>query len=379
MGSGEPAVLDRRLSEAVRSAPRPKAWMLAAGGAGLVALLVLLQAPRSESRDVGLTERSRVARGKAPRVDVFPEVEPAAEPASEGEAAPASALAQELAMDLQRQALQDVEARRRRAAERQRSPIVLFDEATPRNPSALGAERRAGGTARRDEAPRGLDLLTPPRTDEDGGREERFARRAALEVVETVRAERVENPSTLVPQGTFIQGVLETEIQSDLPGMIRAQVSAPVRAFDGSLVIPAGSRLIGRYQSGLVCGQTRVFVIWTRLLRPDGVSMRIDSPGADALGRAGVSGEVDTHFFEIFGSSILLSLLDGGLDVAASSVREGRGTVIQNGGGDLNRAAEIALQNRIAVAPTIRVPRGTPIQVVVSKDLDFAGTDPRMD
>ena len=80
-----------------------------------------------------------------------------------------------------------------------------------------------------------------------------------------------------------------------------------------------------------------------------------------------------------FGSSIVLSLIDGGLDVAAASARDGRSTVIQTGGDNLSRAAEIALENRITVAPTVHVPRGTPIQVVVSKDLDFAGSDPRVD
>jgi type IV secretion system protein VirB10 len=177
-----------------------------------------------------------------------------------------------------------------------------------------------------------------------------------------------------VPQGTLIPGVLETAIQSDLPGLIRAQVSAPVPAFDGTLAIPRGSRLIGRYQSGLVRGQTRVFVVWTRLLRPDGVSIELGSPGADSLGRAGIAGDVDTHFFEIFGASVVLSLIDGGLEIAAAKAQDNdNSTIVSSGGDDLSRAAEIALKNRIDIPPTIRVASGAPIQVFVAKDLDFSG------
>jgi type IV secretion system protein VirB10 len=189
-----------------------------------------------------------------------------------------------------------------------------------------------------------------------------------------MRAQRIAHPSTTVPQGTLIAGVLETAIQSDLPGMIRAVVARPVFAFDGSAVIPRGSTLLGTYQSGLVRGQTRLFVIWTRLLRSDGVSMEIGSPGADSLGRAGLAGEVDTHFFEIFGSSVLLSLLDGGVDIAAARAqRNDGGVIVQSGGQDLGRAAEIALQNRVQIPPTIHVPRGTQVEVFVARDLDFAG------
>src|SRR5690606_144422 len=138
-----------------------------------------------------------------------------------------------------------------------------------------------------------------------------FANQYGNSDVEVAKATKMQNLHALVAQGTMIDGLLETAIQSDLPGMVRAIVSENTYSFDGSqLLIPKGSRLIGRYNSGLVRGQSRVFVIWNRLIRPDGVSVNIGSYGTDDLGRSGLGGVVDTKFFERFGSSVLLSLID---------------------------------------------------------------------
>lgn len=192
--------------------------------------------------------------------------------------------------------------------------------------------------------------------------------------VQTVKARQLKNLHALIPQGTIIAGILETAIQTDLPGMIRAIVSENVYSFDGSrLLIPKGSKLIGNYRSGIVRGQSRVFVIWERLIRNDGVSINIDSFGTDSLGRAGLSGDVNTHFLERFGSSVLLSLIDTGLKIGAQSLdNDNTATVALETGSDFSRSAEIALENSIAIAPTINVNQGTLIKVFVGKDLDFS-------
>src|SRR5690606_28158192 len=93
--------------------------------------------------------------------------------------------------------------------------------------------------------------------------------------------------------------------------------------FDGRrILIPIGSRLIGEYQSEVTRGQSRVFVVWSRLIRQDGVSVRLDSIGADTLGRSGMTGFVDTKFKERFGSALLLSILGGGINYLADSSGE---------------------------------------------------------
>jgi type IV secretion system protein VirB10 len=194
-------------------------------------------------------------------------------------------------------------------------------------------------------------------------RGEAFALRAGQQGAASARAEPLSDPSHTVMQGAIIPAVLETALNSDLPGFTRAIVSRDVRSFDGSAVlIPRGSRLIGQYRAASAPGQSRAFIVWSRLIRPDGVSIELASPALDAAGAVGVPGSVDTHFFQNFGRSFLLSIV-GALPAAAT----GSGTVIIGGGG----AQSAASQSDGRVPPTIRVPIGTPIQVFTARDLSF--------
>jgi type IV secretory pathway VirB10-like protein len=200
-----------------------------------------------------------------------------------------------------------------------------------------------------------------------------FAAQNADKTVETAQASQLANLHTLIAQGAMIPGILETAIASNLPGMVRAIVSENIYSFDGfDLLIPEGSRLIGQYRSGLVNGQSRVFIIWTRLIRNDGVSINVGSYGADALGRSGLAGDIDTHFFERFGSSVMLSMIDSGLQAAANANNKTSTALAVNTGSDFSSAAAIALQNSINIPPTINIDQGTRINVFVGKDLDFS-------
>ena len=117
------------------------------------------------------------------------------------------------------------------------------------------------------------------------------------------------NPSTTVTQGTLIPAILETAIDTDVPGFVRAVVSEDVRSFDGTrILVPRSSRLVGQYQSGLQGGQKRAFVIWTRLIRPDGASVNLASPAVGFDGTTGLEGDVNSNFFRRFGSALLLSV-----------------------------------------------------------------------
>jgi type IV secretion system protein VirB10 len=173
------------------------------------------------------------------------------------------------------------------------------------------------------------------------------------------------NPATTVAQGTMIPAILETAIDTDVPGYVRAVVSQDVRSFDGSrILVPRSSRLVGQYQSGLQAGQRRAYVIWTRLIRPDGVSVNLASPATGFDGTTGLAGQVDNHFFQRFGSAMLLSVI-GGLTTIAS----GGASVILGGG---QTAASTALQQDGTRSPTVRVRQGEPIRVFTARDLDFA-------
>jgi len=204
--------------------------------------------------------------------------------------------------------------------------------------------------------------------------DERFAERVAGSQVDTARATRLANTALIAPQGTVISAVLETGINSDLPGFVRAVVSRDVSGFDGStLLIPRGSKLIGEYKSAVSQGQTRAFVIWSRLITPDGVSINLGSPATDTLGRGGVPGETNTHFVHRFGAAILLSVISAGLQAAANlATSNSVNAVIISSPQQASNVATVALQKDIDIPPTITVPQGQAIRVFVSRDLDFS-------
>jgi type IV secretion system protein VirB10 len=182
------------------------------------------------------------------------------------------------------------------------------------------------------------------------------------------------NRGTTVAQGTLIPAVLETALDSNRPGLARAIVSRDVRGFDGSRVlIPRGSRLIGDYRSDVQPGQHRALVNWTRLIRPDGVTIAIGSPAADTLGGGGIRAQVNSHFFARFAGAILQSILDVGVNLAGR-VGNNNGAVVVLPG-SLQGATQIVQPAQ--VTPTLTVRAGTSISIFVARDLDFTGAENR--
>jgi type IV secretion system protein VirB10 len=214
--------------------------------------------------------------------------------------------------------------------------------------------------------------------DKSASPEDRFAAKVAGMGVDTAQATRLRDTALVAPQGTVIPAILETAINSDLPGFVRAVVSRDVKGFDGSTVlIPRGSKLIGQYRSGVAVGQSRAFVVWSRVLTPEGVSVEIGSPAADRLGRGGLDGETNTHFFQRFGGSIMLSVLTAGLQAAAGNNGNTNTAIVIGSPQQATNIASIALQKQIDIPDTITVPQGTPIRVFVARDLDFSSVAKR--
>jgi type IV secretion system protein VirB10 len=194
--------------------------------------------------------------------------------------------------------------------------------------------------------------------------------------VVTVSAKRNTNVRYKILQGKLIAAVLETAVDSDLPGMVRAVITKDIYSDAGDVVLlPRGTRLVGQYNASLSTGQTRVIVAWTRAITPQYIDIALGSPNTDQLGQAGMGGEVDTHFWKIFGTSALLSVLG----VAASSTNTGsnqnqlNGNLYQNAvsQGVLNTSNTV-LQTKINIQPTVRIAQGSLIQVFVARDLDFS-------
>lgn len=187
---------------------------------------------------------------------------------------------------------------------------------------------------------------------------------------ETVRATQIRNRATIVPQGALIAAVLETPLNSDRPGLARAIVSQDVRGFDSTRVlIPRGSRLIGEFKADTSPGLRRILVTWTRLIRPDGVAIRIGSPVSDQLGGAGVAGKANTHFFERFSGAVLQSALAIGVNLAS---QPSSGVFI---GLPAQQLGQQIVPN-VNRPPTVKVKEGAEITVFVARDLDFGGTPP---
>ncbi|MCV0382804.1 MAG: type IV secretion system protein B10 [Erythrobacter sp.] len=187
---------------------------------------------------------------------------------------------------------------------------------------------------------------------------------------ERVRAGRLANPSLTVPLGTVIPAVLETALDSTRAGSVRALVQRDVHSFDGSRVlIPRGSRIYGSYEGELQPGQNRALITWNRLLRPDGVTVALDSQASDPLGRAGIRGKVDSKFLQRFGGAILQSVLDIGVGVATRAATDG---VIVALPGSTQNVTQVGPQQ---VTPTLKVKHGTSVSVYVARDLDFSGVD----
>jgi type IV secretion system protein VirB10 len=228
------------------------------------------------------------------------------------------------------------------------APVLVFDGGAP--PTVAPSAGQAG--ARADGAPAMLAVGA--------------AGAAAIGDNSAARSTRLAEPANTVMQGTLIPAVLETAIDTDVPGYVRAVVSQDIRSFDGSRVlIPRSSRLIGEYKGVVQAGQRRAYLMWTRLVRPDGVSVALASPAADFSGQAGIGGQVNSHFFSRFGSAILLSILGG----AGTLATGGASTVIVGGAGQ--SAASVAAQHDGQRAPTIKVRQGEPIRVFTARDLIF--------
>jgi type IV secretion system protein VirB10 len=182
-------------------------------------------------------------------------------------------------------------------------------------------------------------------------------------------------------QGKTIPAVLETPIHTDLPGSVRAMVDEDVYGESGRLVvIPRMSRLVGEYRRDLRPSQSRVLVVWQRAILPDGRSLLLMSPGTDGLGRAGMAGEVDTHFLERFGAAFLVSMIGVAAENAArQNISTGNGGLVIWGTESrskamegLNSTVESMLKSQADMPPTIEIVQGSRVRVFVARDLDLS-------
>ncbi|MBA2649910.1 MAG: TrbI/VirB10 family protein [Legionella sp.] len=195
--------------------------------------------------------------------------------------------------------------------------------------------------------------------------------------ITSVSDKKLPHPALTIPAGEMISATLETAINSDLPGMTRAITTRDVYSLmNGNLLIPKGSTLVGQFSSGIIEGQSRILVVWNRVQMADGVIVTLNSPGTDILGRSGQGADsIDRHFFERFGTSALLSVLGAysatagvGAQDQYNSASQYRMAIANSFGQTSNQT----LEKSINIAATLQINQGTPINVFVAHDLDFA-------
>ena len=254
---------------------------------------------RGDGRDeLSLAERKPVLKLKEPET---PKVVPAPPPAAPVEEDPLRQQREQLALQRAERERQLLEARRKSSifpteTESGGAPAAAPDSAATMPPSAAATLAKGG-------------------REEQGARDtnSRFARAVTGSEVTVSRASQIDHLEYRILQGKGIQAVLEPRAISDLPGMLRATVQQDVYGDQGrNKLLPWGTRLTGVYNADVRKGQERLFVVWNRAVRPDGVAVTLDSAGADQLGTAGMGGEVDNHFVQIFGMSALLSVIGAG-------------------------------------------------------------------
>lgn len=182
------------------------------------------------------------------------------------------------------------------------------------------------------------------------------------------------SPSSLLA-GSVIAASLITGLNSDLPGMVTAQVTQNV--FDtvtgNILLVPQGARLIGEYNSVVAFGQRRALVIWQRLILPDGSAVRLDNmPATDAGGYAGLADKVDFHTWTLLKGVAIATLLGVGSELSISGESDLVQAIRESAQSNTSRAGDQITQSNLDIQPTITIRPGVPVRVLVTRDLILA-------
>lgn len=263
---------------------------------------------------------------------------------------------------------------RQRVADRRLSGPVF---STPGSSSDLGADQEGAAAPPEDNngavpfrTGAGLERAPEPDRAQPSGDAGPMAALLQPSVTATVNASVLPTQDLLLPKGAFIDCTLETAIDSSLPGLTTCITATDTFSADGRVVLlERGTKLVGETRGTVQQGSSRVFVLWTEARTPTGVVVPLASPGTDELGRSGLPGTVNRHFFERFGAALLISIIDGGIQAEVAAQSKG-GTVIYTPTTSEDVMTE-ALKSTVNIPPTVVKQNGDRIQVLVARDLDF--------
>lgn len=286
------------------------------------------------------------------------------------------------AAEAAQRAAQEAETERQRLAAEQRSAresgVMMQLAGASRAAGAISADPPASAAPTIAQAGAQPDRLALDPERDPNNQQRR------LDFVATRDSEADINPHALTPAaspytlhaGSIIAASLITGLNSDLPGLVTAQVTE--NAYDSVtgriLLIPQGSRLIGSYDSVVAFGQSRALVVWQRIILPDGSSIRIDNvPATDMAGYAGLSDRIDRHTWQLLKGVALSTLLGVGTELSFGStesdlVRAIRESAQQSGA----RAGDQMVTRNLNIQPTLRVRPGWPLRIVAHRDIVFS-------
>ena len=238
----------------------------------------------------------------------------------------------------------------RASKEEDRSAAAVASAQSP-DPAAFAAARTRMGDEAPD-SPHALNALLRPT------------------VTPAVAASVLPTRRFLLSKGAFIDCTLETAIDSTLPGMTTCITATDTFSADGTVVLlERGTKLVGETRGEVQQGSARIFVLWTEARTPTGVVVPLSSPGTDELGRSGLPGEVNRHFWDRFGAAILLTVINGAVQGEVNSQNRG-GSVTVSPATSTDVMSEV-LRGTLNIPPTVTKNQGDRIQVFVARDVDF--------
>ena len=286
----------------------------------------------------------------------------------------------------------DPEDARRKEAEAAAASSVFFRSGTPGKTAApAAAQVAAAGSA---SALAGFDPLAagpastaaqpadPTTVQNRQEQKEAFLKGGSTETRNSGHLQTPVSPYQVMA-GTVIAAALVTGIKSDLPGDVIATVTEPVydTATGKFLLIPQGSRILGKYNSQVSFGQSRVQMVWNRIILPDTSSLTLDNlVGTDPAGYAGVEDEINRHWGSIVAGAALTTLLGIGAELAAPENRQDGNRIIIAGRDGLqdsvNQVGQEMTRRNMNIQPTLTARPGLPVRVIVNRDLQLRSYQP---
>ena len=266
-------------------------------------------------------------------------------------------------------------------APKQATPVPPPLPTTPSRPSGPTLRERRMMTG--DAAPSDPGSYSQTLTGIQSAAQSHAARAGGLAALADVsNAQPLNSPDTLMLRGTFIRCVLQTRVVTDYPGFTSCAVTEPVYSVNGRrLLLPKGSKVLGKYD--MEPTTNRVYVVWDRIVTPNGIDVSMASPGVDNLGGSGHPGYYNAHWPSRIGAALLISLLSDAFKYEAA-VHGPRQTTISNGvvtqtpfesntAQTMQNLANQAVQRSANRPATVTINQGTVVSIYVAKDVDFSG------